>query len=165
MGSPLFVSPCAGKRVPRRNSIFLYGPTRSGKTTILKMIGDYLSGQRGARVVRVSAENLATELVKSIRDAGDMMGFRHRFDDCDALLVDNIWVLQGKPRTTEEIFLLFSTLVERGKLVMTAWDIPPATLSRGSKSVRELHKRSITIKMEPLQNVTISLEQNKGNST
>lgn len=142
----------------QRNCVFLYGPTRSGKTTVLKEIENYLSVQGEVKVTRLDAEDLVIELVKGIRGSGDTKGFYHKFHDCDALLVDNIWVLQGKSRTTEEIFLLFGTLVDKGKLLIITWDILPATLSRGSKGVMELHKRSIIVKMKPHQSRISTLD-------
>ena len=141
----------------QRNCVFLYGPTRSGKTTVLKAIENYLSVQGGIKVIRLDAEDLVIELVKGIRCPGDTKGFYHKFHDYDALLVDNVWVLQGKPRTTEEIFLLFGTLIDKGKLLIIAWDILPAALSRGSKGVMELHKRSIIVKMKPHQIKNINI--------
>jgi chromosomal replication initiation ATPase DnaA len=127
-------------RKDRKNPIFLYGPSRSGKTTILRVIEDYLSKIKGVKVCRLDAEDLVIELVKSIRKSGD---------DYDALLVDNIWVLQGKPMTVEEIFILFKTLINKGKLLVIAWDIAPETLLQGTKMVKELHERSMTFKMKP----------------
>jgi chromosomal replication initiation ATPase DnaA len=135
--------------VTRKNSIFLYGPTRSGKTTALKTIDDYLSTEKGVKVLRLDAEDLIIELVKSIRGTGDTKRFYHKFHDCDALLVDNVWVLQAKPKTTEQIFLLFTTLIDKGKLLIITLDIPPATLSYGTKAVTELYERSVTIEMKP----------------
>lgn len=136
-------------RANRRNPIFLYGPSRSGKTTILKVIDDYLSRIKGVRVFRSDAEDLVIELVKSIRNSGDTKEFYHKFRDYDALLVDNIWVLKGKPRTVEEVFYLFKTLIDKGKLLVIAWDIAPETLLQGTKTIKELHERSITFKMKP----------------
>lgn len=135
-------------RTNRRNPIFLYGPSRSGKTTILRVIEDYLSTIKGIRVFRLDAEDLVFELVKSIRNSGDTKGFYYKFHDYDALLIDNIWVLQGKPRTVEEIFNLFKTFIDKGKLLVIAWDIAPETLLQGAKTIKELSERSITFKMK-----------------
>ena len=98
---------------------------------------------------RLDAEDLAIELAKSIRNRGDTKRFYYKFHDYDALLVDNIWVLQGKPMTVEEIFILFKTLINKGKLLVIAWDIAPETLLQGTKMVKELHERSMTFKMKP----------------
>jgi chromosomal replication initiation ATPase DnaA len=133
----------------RRNPIFLYGPSRSGKTTILKGIEDYLSRIKGVRVIRLDAEDIVAELIKSIRNSGDAEEFYYRFHGCDALLIDNIWVLGGNPRTTEEIFGLFKTLIDKGKFLVIAWDIAPETLLQGTRTIKELHKRSVTFKTEP----------------
>ncbi|MBS3920521.1 MAG: hypothetical protein KG012_16740, partial [Deltaproteobacteria bacterium] len=140
----------------RRNPIFLYGPSRSGKTTILRGIEDYLSRMKGVRVIRLDAEDLVAELVKSIRISGGPERFYDKLHDYDALLVDNIWVLRGKPRTIEEIFILFKTLVDKGKLLVIAWDIEPETLLQESKTIKELHERSITFKMKPYNAKNIS---------
>lgn len=131
-----------------KTSVFLHGPTRSGKTTALKRIDGYLSTQ-GINVLRFEAEDLAIQLVKSIRDTGDTSGFWDKLDDCDALLVDNIWVLQGRPRTTEEIFLSFNRFLDEGKFLVITWDIPFSTLSCGSKAVTKLSERSVTVEMKP----------------
>jgi chromosomal replication initiation ATPase DnaA len=113
------------------------------------VIDDYLSRIKGVRVFRSDAEDLVIELVKSIRNSGDTKEFYHKFRDYDALLVDNIWVLKGKPRTVEEVFYLFKTLIDKGKLLVIAWDIAPETLLQGTKTIKELHERSITFKMKP----------------
>ena len=145
-------------RADRRNPIFLYGPSRSGKTTMLKVIEDYLSRIKGVRVFRLDAEDLVIELVRSIRNSGGTMAFYYKFHDYDALLVDNIWVLQGKPRTAKEIFNLFKTLINKDKLLVIAWDIVPEMLLQGTKTInelQELQERSITFKMKALQSVKI----------
>jgi len=136
-------------RARRRNPIFLFGPSRSGKTTILKAIEDYFSGRKGMRVLRSDAEDMVAKLIKSIRDSGNTEGFYDEFRDYDALLVDNIWVLQGKPRTVREIFRFFKTLVDKRKLVIIALDMPPEALSQDSKTTKELRERSITLRMKP----------------
>jgi chromosomal replication initiation ATPase DnaA len=57
--------------------------------------------------------------------------------------------LQGKHRTIEEIFLLFKTLIDKGKLLVIAWDILPETLLQGTKTAKELRECSIIFKMKP----------------
>jgi len=133
----------------RRNPIFLYGPSRSGKTTTLKVIEDYLSSIKGIRVLRLDAEDMVAEMIKSIRNSGDTEGFYYKFHSYDALLIDNIWVLRGRPRTAQEIFNLLKTLIDKGNLVVIASDISPETLLQGRKTVNELHEHSITFKMKP----------------
>lgn len=135
-------------RVNRRNPIFLYGPSRSGKTTLLQIIEDYFSRIKGVRVLRLDAEELAIELVKSVKNSRNTKEFYSKFLDYDALLVDNIWVLQGKPRTIEEIFHLFKTFIDKGKLLVMALDIAPETLLPDKKVIKEIQERSITFKMK-----------------
>jgi len=140
----------------RRNAVFLYGPSRSGKTTLLQIMEDYFSRIKGVRVLRLDADDLAIELVKSINNSGDKKGFYHKFQDYDALLIDNIWVLRGKLRTIEEIFRFFKILIEKGKFLVIALDIEPETLLPESKTIKELHEGSIIFKMKPYHAKNIS---------
>ena len=132
----------------QKNPIFLYGPSRSGKTTVLKMIEDYLFSKKGIKVFRLDAEDIVEELIRSIRKSGDAEGFYYKLHGCDALLIDNIWVLRGRPRTEQEIFNLFKTLIDKGKLVVIASDISPEMLMQRRKTDTELYKHSITFKMK-----------------
>ncbi len=133
----------------RRNPIFLHGPSRSGKTTILKVIEEYLSRIKGIRVCRLNVEDMIAELIRSIRNSGHTEEFYYKFDSYDAILVDNIWLLSGRPRTGQEIFNLLKTLIDKGKLVVIASDIPPETILQDSRTIKELRERSITFKMKP----------------
>jgi chromosomal replication initiator protein len=153
------------QRVNKRNPVFLYGPSRSGKTTLLQKIEDHFSGTKGVRVLRLDAEELAIELVKSIRNRGDKRGFYYKFLDYDVLLVDNLWVLQGKPRTIEEIFHLFKTFIDKGKLLVMALDIPPETLLPEKKVIKEIQERSITFKMKPFYSLSLPKRWRRQNGT
>jgi len=132
----------------RRNPIFLYGPSRSGKTTILKVIEEYLSRIKGIRVFRLDVEDMVAELIRSIRNSGDTEEFYYKFHSYDVILVDNIWVLRGRPKTGQEIFDLLKALIDKGKLVVIASDIPPETLLQDLRTIKELRERSITFKMK-----------------
>jgi len=135
--------------VNERKPVFLYGPSKSGKTTLLQIIEDYFSRIKGVRVLRLDADDLAIELVKSIENRWDRKGFYDKFLDYDVLLIDNIWVLRGKLRTIEEIFRFFKLFIEKGKFLVMTWDIDPETLSPESKTVKQLHEGSIIFKMKP----------------
>ncbi len=133
----------------RRNLVFLYGPSRSGKTIALKMIEEYLSRIKGIRVFRSDVEDMIAELIRSIRNTGGTEEFYHKFHNYDAILVDNIWVLRGRPRTGQETFNLLKVLIDKGKLVVIASDIPPETILQDSRTIKELRERSIIFKMKP----------------
>ncbi len=136
------------QRVNERNPFFLYGPSKSGKTTLLQMIEDYFSRIKGIRILRLDADDLAIDLVKSIETRGDRKGFYDKYLDYDALLIDNIWVLRGKSRTIEEIFRFFKLFIEKRRFLVITWDIEPETLSPDSKTIKQLHEKSIPFKMK-----------------
>jgi len=148
--------------VSKRNPIFLYGPSRSGKTTLLQIIEDYFSRIKGVRVLRLDADDLAIELVKSIENRWDRIGFYDKFLNYDVLLIDNVWILQGKSRTIEEIFRFFKTFIEKGKFLIITWDIEPETLSPEPKTIKQLHERSIIFKMKPYKKPRVEGDLGEG---
>lgn len=100
-------------------------------------------------MLRLDTEDIVAELIKSIRHSGDTEGFYSKFRSYNALLIDNIWVLRGRPKTAEEIFNLLKALADMGNLVVIAWDIAPETLLRGTRTTEELRESSTTFKTKP----------------
>lgn len=102
----------------RPNPVLLSGPSGSGKTHWLHAMANELTGQHPVASVRmVTAEQYMTAYVASIRGARTRE-FQSRITDCDALLVDEMEDLSGKPATQEFLFDIIRTQVERGKLIV-----------------------------------------------
>lgn len=100
--------------------ICLYGPSACGKTRLLYAMEAALGG---AGVLRTGAEAIIREMTDSLRYAA-MDAFRHRYLEVENLLVDNLWVLDGKPVTAGEICRLLRERQEAGRLTVVASDIP-----------------------------------------
>lgn len=119
------------------NPFFLFGGVGLGKTHLMQAIGaDITVRNPEARVRYVHAETFLNELISSI--AGNAMeAFRARYRrDVDVLLLDDIHVLEGKERTTEEFFHTFNSLAQAGKQIVLTSDRSPQELSGLDQRVR-----------------------------
>jgi len=119
------------------NPFFVFGGVGLGKTHLMQAIGAAITVNKPeARVRYVHAETFLNELISSI--AGNAMeAFRARYRrDVDVLLLDDIHVLEGKERTTEEFFHTFNSLAQAGKQIVLTSDRSPQELSGLDQRVR-----------------------------
>jgi len=125
---------------------YLYGPTRTGKTTLLKRMNIELSLRLGLKVCQLSMEDLVSNLLSNL-EKGELESFYEFFLSFDVLLIDNIWVLEGRPKTSETVFHLFERMIERKKRVVMAGDVPVKDLSQKSMAIKNVLRHLQKIKM------------------
>ena len=110
------------------NPLFIYSGVGLGKTHLLHGIGHAIwSRNRSANVVYVTSEKFTNDFIEHVR-TGRMNQFHARYRAADALLIDDIQFLSGKPETQIEFFHTFMHLVEHGKQLVISSDRPPRTL-------------------------------------
>ena len=133
------------------NPLFLHGPPGLGKTHLLGAIVEYLERSHPELQIHyTTAERFTTEFVASLRRDGPE-AFKARYRELDALLIDDVQVLEGKLHTEEEFVHTFNTLHARASRSSSratarprrsrAWRIACATVSSGafaSKSSRRI---------------------------
>jgi chromosomal replication initiator protein len=103
------------------NPLLLHGRTGSGKTHLLHAIAHELrSAHAGANVLRLSTDVLVDSLIRAIR-ADTVAMFHQELLAVDALLLDDIHSLSGKPRTLSEVCHHLNALVSaRRQVVVTS---------------------------------------------
>ncbi len=131
------------------NPLFLHGPPGLGKTHLLGAIAGYMRDQhRGLNVHHTTAERFTTEFVAALRTEGPER-FKQRYRELDALLIDDVQVLEGKPRTEEEFVHTFNALFAAGKQIVLSSDRPPGSLSRLEERLRDRFAWGLTVAIEP----------------
>jgi chromosomal replication initiator protein len=131
------------------NPLFLHGPPGLGKTHLLGAIADYLARNHPELNVHyTTAERFTSEFVSALRHDGPEL-FKHRYRELDALLIDDVQVLEGKQRTEEEFVHTFNALHGAGKQIVLSSDRPPGALSRLEQRLRDRFDWGLTVGIDP----------------
>ena len=130
------------------NPLFLHGPPGLGKTHLLGAIVDYMQRNHPALVVHyTTAERFTSEFVGALRRDGPEL-FKARYRALDALLIDDVQVLEGKLRTEEEFVHTFNTLYGAGKQIVLSSDRPPEALSQIADRLRDRFQWGLRVELE-----------------
>jgi chromosomal replication initiator protein len=130
------------------NPLFLHGPPGLGKTHLLGAIVDYMRRNHPALVVHyTTAERFTSEFVGALRRDGPEL-FKARYRALDALLIDDVQVLEGKQRTEEEFAHTFNTLYGAGKQIVLSSDRPPEALSQIADRLRDRFQWGLRVELE-----------------
>lgn len=131
------------------NPLFLHGPPGLGKTHLLGAIVEYMRRNHGELSVHyTTAERFTTEFVTALRREGPE-AFKARYRELDALLIDDVQVLEGKQRTEEEFVHTFNALHQAGKQIVLSSDRPPEALSRLAERLRDRFRWGLQVELEP----------------
>jgi chromosomal replication initiator protein len=131
------------------NPLFLHGPPGLGKTHLLGAIATYLRRSHPELTVHLTtAERFTTEFVASLRADGPDR-FKRRYRELDALLIDDVQVLEGKPRTEEEFVHTFNALFAAGKQIVLSSDRPPAAMAKLAERLRDRLQWGLCVELEP----------------
>jgi chromosomal replication initiator protein len=108
--------------------LFFWGPAGCGKTHLLAALKNELRAKHHLRrVVMLSAEQFTNDFTGAVRGSG-LPGFRRRYRDVDALLIDDVQFVGGKRATLRELLYTVDSLLRgRCQLAFTG-DRPPLEL-------------------------------------
>lgn len=111
------------------NPFFLYGNTGVGKTHLIQAIGLRIKElYPEAHVLYIHSRDFVNQYGNAAKNKkhNDFINFYQGFD---ALLIDDIQELAGKPGTQEAFFPIFNHLHQSHKLLIMTSDRPPVELS------------------------------------
>ena len=102
--------------------LVICGPKSSGKTHLLgALYHDQKS--KGKNALYLTAEAFQNAFIRAIR-THQMPAFKGIFKGIDALFIDDVHLLGGKPATLEALFHLFNEFHERGALLFFSINCP-----------------------------------------
>jgi chromosomal replication initiator protein len=131
------------------NPLFLHGPPGLGKTHLLGAIAGYYRDHHPELTVHyTTAERFTSEFVAALRTEGPER-FKERYRGLDALLIDDVQILEGKPRTEEEFVHTFNALFAAGKQIVLSSDRPPGSLERLEQRLRDRFEWGLAVAVEP----------------
>jgi chromosomal replication initiator protein len=131
------------------NPLFLHGPPGLGKTHLLGAIANYMRRRHPDRSVHLTtAERFTSEFVSALRANGPER-FKRLYRGLDALLIDDVHVLEGKERTEEEFVHTFNALHGAGKQIVLSSDRPPDALAQLAERLRDRFSWGLTVEIGP----------------
>jgi chromosomal replication initiator protein len=133
------------------NPLLVYGPSGVGKTHLLNAIGNGLMESPDGKprtVGCVHAQKFIDELIAAIQ-GGTVERWRTRYNNVDALLIDDVQFVAGKERTQEEFFVLFNHLVGEGKQVVLASDRTPGEIPDLEARLRSRFEGGLVVAIQP----------------
>jgi chromosomal replication initiator protein len=110
------------------NPFFVHGGVGLGKTHLLQATcQEMLRQDPNTRITYISCSTFMDVFHEAVR-AGRMMEFRHRFRNCEMLVIDDIHFLSKHEQTQEEFFHTFNALHQSGRQIVLSSDAAPVEI-------------------------------------
>lgn len=110
------------------NPLFIYWNVWLGKTHLMQAIwNEIISTQPDKVIIYLPATKLVDEIVQALQH-NKMSTLMRKFDDVDALLIDDIQFLADKDKTQEIFHNIFNEFQSRKKQIIISSDRPPKEL-------------------------------------
>ena len=149
------------------NPLLLYGGTGLGKTHLMHAAGNQMRRQNPAmRVLYLRSEQFTNEMVRALQQRS-MDGFKQRFRQIDALLIDDIQFFAGKNTTQEEFFHTFNALFDGKQQIILTCDRYPKEVEHLEPRLKSRLGWGLSVAIEPPDFETraailLSKAQNRG---
>jgi len=119
---------------PMLNPLFIYGRSGLGKTHLMRAIQNYVNEtQPDLTTVYVDSADFLSGYVEATvahdKQKSSYKNFKHRYQNADVLLIDDIQFLQGKEQTLDIVFQIFNKMVDEGKQVVLSADRAPKNIT------------------------------------
>ena len=132
------------------NPLFIYSQSGLGKTHLLNAIGNYIKENNpNLKVLFCSSQEFIDEYIKYVSGDKSDENLKDFITSFDALLIDDIQMLQDKSKTEEFFFSIFEIMIKRNKQIVLTCDRLPNELNG-------LDKRLVT---RFLKGLTVSIQQ------
>ena len=111
------------------NPLFIYWNVWLGKTHLMQAIwNEIISNHPDKVIIYLPATKLIDEIISAIQKK-NLNSLMRKFDDVDALLIDDIQFLAGKDRTQEIFHNIFNDFHSKKKQIIFSSDRPPRELT------------------------------------
>jgi len=131
------------------NPLLLYGGTGLGKTHLMFAAGNELRRHKpNARVLYLRSEQFFSAMTRALIDKS-MDQFKRRFQQVDALLIDDIQFFAGKDRTQEEFFHTFNALFDGRQQIILTCDRYPREVDGLEPRLKSRLAWGLSVAIEP----------------
>ncbi len=111
------------------NPFLIYGNSGLGKTHLLFAIyNEIKKNNPGSTVIYTTAESFLNEFIECVSKNNTRI-LHNKYRNADALLIDDIQIIQKGEGIQEEFFHTFNALDNGGKQIVLTSDVPPKAMS------------------------------------
>lgn len=131
------------------NPLLIYGNSGLGKTHLLFAIYNELKRKNpNDIIVYTTGESFLNELIECVGKKNTYV-FHNKYRNVDALLVDDIQVIQKGDMTQEEFFHTFNALEQAGKQIILTSDVPPKEMAILDERLRTRFEMGVIADIKP----------------
>ncbi|HEX9109158.1 MAG TPA: DnaA/Hda family protein, partial [Longimicrobiales bacterium] len=132
----------------RYNPLFLFGPERSGKSSILTALAAEMQRkQPEMQVAFTNGSAFAAELIQAL-ERNHVEGWRERWHRAGALVLDDVDALMDTERAQEELFHLFDALHRAGVQLAFASRLAARALAGMEDRLRSRLESGLVVELE-----------------
>ncbi|ELA09213.1 chromosomal replication initiation protein [Moraxella macacae 0408225] len=147
----------------KNNPLFLYGSTGLGKTHLMQAVAHEVVKQ-GKSFYYFSSDKFISHLVNAIQHS-KIDEFKDKIKKVDLLIIDDIHVIAGKRKSSEEFLALFNDFIGNNKQVILASDRHPSALVEFDEYTKSRLLGGVSVALEPPELETrIQILQKKAKS-
>lgn len=111
------------------NPLYIFGGVGLGKTHLMHAIGNQIiENDLNNNVLYIQATDFISDYIKAVQTQ-NMIAFEEKYENLDALLVDDIQMLAQGNKSQQEFFKLFNDLITRQKQIVITSDCPAKKLT------------------------------------
>lgn len=132
------------------NPLFIYGGVGLGKTHLMHAVGNRMvERDPNARILCTSAQTFMNDFTEAVR-TNNYSGFDNKYQNIDALFIDDIQYLCGDKRQTQnKLFDIFEKLVPNGKQIIFTSDTYARSLKDMDERLISRFTSGLSVEVEP----------------
>lgn len=131
------------------NPLLIYGSSGLGKTHLMHAIGNAaLLKNPSANIIYLHSEKFVQDMVKALQQ-NTIEAFKQFYRAIDVLLIDDIQFFADKPRSQEEFFHTFNTLLEKKHQVVLTCDKYPKEIAGLEDRLKSRFGSGLPVSIEP----------------
>lgn len=131
------------------NPLLIYGRSGLGKTHLMFAIYNRIKEKNPDSVlIYTTGESFMSELVDCISKKNTTF-FHNKYRNVDALLIDDIQIIQKGVSVQEEFFHTFNALEQAGKQIVMTSDVPPKEMEVLDERLRTRFEMGVLADIQP----------------
>lgn len=131
----------------KNNPLFIYGATGLGKTHLMHAIAHEILKQ-GKSFYYFTSDKFVNQMVNSLRKQ-KIDEFKDKIKKADLLIIDDIHVIAGKQKSSEQFLLLLNDFMSKNKQVILASDKHPSALTDFDECLKSRLAWGVAVALEP----------------